>query len=75
MSRICRVGQLKRWRDQLHLLAPSDAALIREHDKMIEHMARIVADQGWSALPKEDACVVARPMSSPASPSIAELTC
>ena len=25
--------------------APSDAALIREQDKMIEHMARIVAEQ------------------------------
>ena len=36
---------LKRWRDQLHLLAPPDAALIWEQDKMIEHMARIVADQ------------------------------
>jgi hypothetical protein len=38
-------GTLKRWRDQLHLLAPSDAALIREQEKMIEHMARVVAEQ------------------------------
>ena len=49
-SEICKEmnvapSTLKRWRDQLHLLAPSDAALIREQDKMIEHMARIVADQ------------------------------
>ena len=44
-SEICKEmnitpGTLKRWRDQLHLLAPSDAALIREQEKMIEHMAR-----------------------------------
>lgn len=49
-SEICKEmnitpGTLKRWRDQLHLLAPSDAALIREQEKLIEHMARIVADQ------------------------------
>jgi transposase-like protein len=36
---------LKRWRDQLHLLAPSDAVKMREQEKLIEHMARIVADQ------------------------------
>jgi len=49
-SEICKEmnitpGTLKRWRDQLHLLAPSDAALIREQEKMIEHMARVVAEQ------------------------------
>ena len=49
-SEICKemnvaASTLKRWRDQLHLLAPPDAALIREQDRMIEHMARIVADQ------------------------------
>jgi hypothetical protein len=38
-------ASFKRWRDQLHLLAPSDAALIREQEKMIEHMARVVAEQ------------------------------
>jgi hypothetical protein len=36
---------LKRWRGQLHLLAPSDAVKMREQEKLIEHMARIVADQ------------------------------
>jgi transposase-like protein len=36
---------LKRWRDQLHLLAPSDSVKMREQEKLIEHMARIVADQ------------------------------
>ena len=49
-SEICKdmnitPATLKRWRDQLHLLAPSDAALIREQEKMIEHMARVVAEQ------------------------------
>ena len=37
---------LKRWRDQLHLLAPPDAAKMREQEKTIEHMARVVAEQG-----------------------------
>ena len=36
---------LKRWRDQLHLLAPPDAAKMREQEKTIEHMARVVAEQ------------------------------
>ena len=36
---------LKRWRDQLHLLAPPDAARMREQEKTIEHMARVVAEQ------------------------------
>ncbi len=49
-SEICKEiniapSTLKRWRDQLHLLAPSDAALIREQEKTIEHMARVVAEQ------------------------------
>lgn len=35
----------KRWRDQLHLLAPPDAAKMREQEKTIEHMARVVAEQ------------------------------
>ena len=36
---------LKRWRDQLHLLAPPVAAKMREQEKTIEHMARVVAEQ------------------------------
>ena len=49
-SEICKdmnitPATLKRWRDQLHLLAPSDAVKMREQEKLIEHMARIVADQ------------------------------
>jgi hypothetical protein len=35
---------LKRWRDQLHLLAPPDAAKMREQEKTIEHMARVVVE-------------------------------
>ena len=37
---------LKRWRDQLHLLAPPDATKMREQEKTIEHMAHVVAEQG-----------------------------
>ncbi len=49
-SEICKdmnitPSTLKRWRDQLHLLAPSDAVKMREQEKLIGHMARIVADQ------------------------------
>ena len=36
---------LKRRRDQLHLLAPPDAAKMREQERTIEHMARAVAVQ------------------------------
>jgi len=36
---------LKRWRDQLHMLASPDAAKMQEQDKTIEHLARVVADQ------------------------------
>jgi transposase-like protein len=49
-SEICKEmnispATLKRWRDQLHLLAPPDAAKMREQEKTIEHMARIVINQ------------------------------
>ena len=49
-SEICKEmnispATLKRWRDQLHLLAPPDAAKMREQEKTIEHMARVVAEQ------------------------------
>jgi hypothetical protein len=37
---------LKRWRDQLHLLPLSDAVKMQEQDKTIEHLARVVAEQG-----------------------------
>ena len=33
---------LKRWRDQLQLLAPPDVAKMREQEKTIEHMVWIV---------------------------------
>ena len=50
VSEICKEmnispATLKRWRDQLHLLAPPDAAKMREQEKTIEHMARVVAEQ------------------------------
>jgi putative transposase len=49
-SEICKemnisAATLKRWRDQLHLLAPPDVAKMREQEKTIEHMARVVAEQ------------------------------
>jgi transposase-like protein len=49
-SEICKEmnispATLNRWRDQLHLLAPPDAAKMREQEKTIEHMARVVAEQ------------------------------
>jgi transposase-like protein len=49
-SEICKEmnispATLKRWRDQLHLLAPPDAAKMREREKTFGHMARIVAAQ------------------------------
>ena len=42
-SEICKEmnispATLKRWRDQLHLLAPPDAAKMREQEKTIEHI-------------------------------------
>lgn len=48
-SEICKEmnispATLKRWRDQLHLLAPPDAAKMREQEKTIEHMARVVVE-------------------------------
>ena len=36
---------LKLWLEQLHLMTSPDVTLMREQEKMIEHMARIVADQ------------------------------
>ena len=36
---------LKRWLDQLHMLASPYAAKMQEQEKTIEHMARVVAEQ------------------------------
>ena len=47
---------LKRWRDQLHLLAPPDAAKMREQEKTIEHMARVVAELGIKAITIDPGC-------------------
>lgn len=46
-SEICKEmniipATLKRWRDQLQLLAPPDVAKMREQEKTIEHMVWIV---------------------------------
>jgi hypothetical protein len=40
-----RGAKLKRWREQLHLLAPSEVEKMREQEKTIEHIARVVAEQ------------------------------
>ena len=49
-SAICREmnispATLKRWLDQLHMLASPYAAKMQEQEKTIEHMARVVAEQ------------------------------